>query len=483
MEKKKHPGRTAVLVILGVIILIPALAFAYLSFMGFGADKMRAQYDAAAPYEGTTVFNADGTASFSLARDDLFYLIDEFELEKDAAEALSFVTDALSIKAIAADAGEDGLCIYADAVAFGFIPVPLKAVCSVTLPREGKTVTVKLTSAYLGKWIKLPLDKLGIDGEYEAELSKLGAPLTDISFSQGAITLTERFLSEYFVYPANDLSELARVIAMYEPEGGYEGDPLVALCADTAGLSNEELFAYVAEQEDGRAALTGLIALCTDAVASKLGSGLAPYEKRFIYPCESAGIETARSAFYAMPADGQRRYQSLIDTLREKYKAFELKLDTSSFIDAATGAELSLSELDGMDWADDAASRVALLYSFDAAYAVKTADMPNLADVPNTGRKALKDINTAVLYDVGLVTRMPSGMPAVIYYVAKGYFVINEISEEEYSGFMTDERLPVILTDELPKPPTRTNYPAPAEDLAEYTVLFRQLKRGLEGVG
>ncbi len=472
MEKKKHTGRNVALIIVGVVVLIPALLFAYLSLMGFGAEKMRARYDAQAPYDGRTGINADGTASFTLGRNEFFYFIDEYGFEDDAAEALASITDAVSIKAVAADAVASGLTIYADAVAFGFIPLPLKAECSVTLPQEGDKVMLKIQSAYLGKWIKLPLDKLGVDGEFEVELSELDATLTGVSFADDGMTLTQRFLDEYYVYPGYDVSQLAHVITMYENDGLYPSDPLIGLCADKYAVTLKELFEYVASSADQRAALTELLALSNDAVSSALLRKLEPYEKRFIYPCGSDEVERVRNALYALPAEGQRRYQTLLDALRKKYCALELQLDETAFNDLSTGEPLLLSSLQGMGWVDDEATRVALIYSLDAAYAVMTSDMPQLADVPDTGRKATKDIYTDMTYDLALVTLMPDGMPAVIYYVAKGYFVINEISAEQYESYMSAQRLPVILSDELPKPPTRTNYPAPADDLMQYTALF-----------
>ncbi len=466
MKKKKNPAIVILCVILGSILLLPVLAYAYLALLGFGPDKMRADYDSSALYGGNTTYLANGDVTFTLDENELYWVMDQYDLMGQLTQVLGNMA---TVDSPAVQLKEGGFDLFADATAFGFLPVPLKISCGAAFSSNKITLTVE--EARLGKWIKVPLDKLGIEDTFEIDMSELKSEIIAVEFGQDAVAVTERFLSEWIDEPAKDLDALASEICLYAL-GGDSGDALVNLCSQPGGVSVEELFGAVSAAANPTDAVGDLFAMAATDLTYRLFKELEIYESRYVFPFTADQIAARRAELQTAVAQGQEKYETLLTAAREKYKAMGFTLDATGFLDGETGEPLSLAALCPMSGVKDEESRLTLTFSKDAWVAVKTQDMPNLESVPRTGRKAVDGLYTNMTYDLALVTRMPNGMPAVIYYLAKGTFVVNEVSEEVYSGFMEAERMPVILSDSLEKPPVRTVRAAPAQGLNEFTILI-----------
>lgn len=479
-KKKRHIGRTIFIVILVLILLIPVLAYAYLALMGFSPEAMRAadthgDHIQGEPYPIMRQYAEDGSITIYLTENELYRIADEYEADALIRENLP---DFLSIKAWSFQLRDGGLDLYADAQAFGFLPLPLHAGADAAFERGLVAATLK--EVHLGKWLSIPMDKLrslGLPESFDIELDQGGAhdKVQSLVFRADGVELTDRVLKSILPGIFQEAKPLAEAFGVY----GIplpDDSALMHMAADLTGSTADHgaLFAALADASDPNGTLLALTAMYSSNLSMAMGrfSLLEPFEREYIMPMTEKEIEAEHVRITAQLADAQLRYETLLTAVREQYKAGGLTLDTESILDNATGQKLLLAPLAPGLALDDGACRVLLMHSMEPGHPVKTADMPLLADVPKTSDKATGGAYAQIPYDLGILLRFPSGVHAVVHYESNGMLVINCIPPELYEQLLTDPRQPYVVSDHLPKPSMRFTMDAPSAQVNGFTLLI-----------
>lgn len=477
MEKKRHTGRTILLVFLAILILIPVSVYCYLSFLGFHAGEKYAAYDPDAAYAGAPVFQADGTVDVALSEQDVYWIIDHYHVMDDVEATVGKL-----LKAYAVELKEGGIVLYADAKLLGFLPIPLKVTADASC--NGSTVDLTVTDIHLGQWISVPTEKLsqfGVEKEMSFDLNDLDfrSKITGAQFLEKQVIVSERFMKEFSrdMLSAVTKSGVAHGLYLYEGESVLAEEPMMgtALGADPAQNGAEvtatDIVNAIASAPDQQEAFQTLLACITEENLPGVTEELDAFESHFIVDPALTASTPRHEALLKRLAEDQRKYETLLRDLRSAYQKKELTLDKQGFLDK-DGNVLTLKSLAPDGSMPEEGSRIMLIRSDTAFNCVKTFDMPLLEDVPRTSDAAIKDAYAGIPYDLTIMLRLPCGMRACLYYQGDGSFIVNCIDEATAESFLADTNKPVWrISEGLPKPPTRTSHEALAEDLSPYVFL------------
>ena len=461
-KKKRHAGRTILLILLAIVLLIPAAAYGYLTLCGFHPAEMR---ENAAVTEARALerrYAADGSVTVRLGESELYRLGEAYEADKRIEEALP---DFVAVEAWSVALRAGGADVYADGRLWGFVPVPVRVSADVSFEKGDLTVIVR--EVRLGKWLSLPLERLygfGLPEKIEVSLNS-GADnekLQNIVFTANGVEVTDRVLDALLPGIYLDARPYAKMLTAY----GLDLPDASALIETAAQLvepevKNADLCRMLAESDDPDRTLLTLLALYRETQTLARLNVLEPIEREYIVPFTEEEIAERRMRVMMPLANKQFEYEVMLRALREKYKQLALTLDDACLIDNETGEPLVLSALCPELEIDDAASRVIILHSFDALHAVNTYGMPLLDAVPKTSGKATGGAYAYIPYDLGVMTVLPSGLKAVLYYEADKTLIINCIDEVLYQELLTVKYQPYRLSDDLPKPTVRVRLPAP----------------------
>lgn len=472
-KKRGHVLGTVLLILLILILLVPVAVYGYLALCGFHPAAMRANCDPEAPYSGERTYAADGSVTVVLTESDLYRLADAQDAEALLSE---YLPPFLSVRAWSIALRDGGFDAYADGRVLGFVPVPVKAAADASF--EKGTLTVKLREVWLGKWLSVPMEKLialGLPETIELELNDgtEGAKIRQIAFAGRGISITDTVLDTMVPGLFEAARPVAQTFAVYALPMPDDSELLRQAGDFTVDeLPNAEILRLLSEAEDPADTLLSLIAMYFDPMALSKLSTLEPFETEFIAPYSKETIAARRAELMETLGNRQYAYEALLTAVRDKYKAGGLTLDVSYLLDNGTGGQLLLAPLAPELALDEAGSRILLLHSLDALHACNTADMPLLADVPKTSPKATGGAYDRIPYDLGLLTMLPCGVPAVLFYEANGTFTISCIETEQYSDLLAARLQPYVLTDGLPKPPRRSLVDAPNGLVSPYDLLI-----------
>ncbi len=468
-KKKKRPLLAVLLVVLALIVLIPVALYAYLSYDHFHIGDMRAACDPDAPYAGEAVYSADGDVELPLKAEDLYWLADEYDL-----------LDSLDIPTVecvnfAVDIGDDALTLYADVRYLGFLPVPLKAELSV---ETSDALYVSIESVKIGKWIDVPvktLEKYGVDSDYEISLDDLleDTQIQSLRFEAGQFVVVVPFLNDFSQYFKPDMT--ADTLLLY---GADEDDGAVvsaSTCYRTESASEQKRIVreYVAAAKQPVEALTRLLALCDADAAANAIEALDPVSAHFLLPASVSDIASCRETYIGTIADYNRMLETLLNTLRDKYKALEIELTRNAYVDAATGETLSLSALCPQLGLTDEQCHPVLLIATEPLKAPSTADLPLFSEIPKSRGLKLDMALDYMSYDIGVMLSMPDGSTAMLYYASTGEMVVQCLPEATAESIFAQYRVPKLFNlDTAVYAALRVKHDAPATDLSRYIVFL-----------
>lgn len=469
---KKRTGLVILIVVLSIIILLPVGAYAFLSLTQFGGGGLSPDesYEAT-PFTGKAELSPDGSVSAILGEEDVYYLA----ARSDVNSILKQLPKDIKLFWWRISLCEGGVDVYANGEAYGFIPLSLKVNIALRASEDASIIFAEPKSVMLGKHITLAADKLysfGLQPSYTLYTQGMGFPssISDIEFLPEGIRVTAKLEKE----PFERMMALARANAyetyVFSGDALADGNPLYPLAADNSGapISGDDIFAGAAATRDYKKALCGLAALCEKESASAELSVFSEFEKRFFLNWDEQIEQDMRESYAEARISGRRAYETMLNALREKYKAMELTLDTCFILDSATNEKVKLASLPGGESINDDTSRIILLHSFEPTYAVKTDDMPALKDVPATSVKVYRDEYYMRPYDLGVLLVLPTGEHALMYYELSGRFVVHMVSDFFYHKHMEDSLLQFATADLIP----RARELARQDEQDDYCILY-----------
>ncbi len=467
-KKKKHILLTILLVILALILLIPAALYAYLSYDHFHIGDMRAGYDPEAPYAGEAVYLSSGDVEFSLDTEDLYWLIDEYEL-----------MDSLNLPGVACtdfavEIGDDALTLYADMKLLGFLPVPLKAELSV---RTGDALYLSVESVRIGKWIEVPIEKLmeyGLESEYEIAFDDLleDTQIRSVRFENGRIVIVVPFLDDFSRKIGPDMTADTLLLYGAEADGAIQS---ASACyrAEKVADRIQIIEEYAAAAQQPVEAMARLLALSDADAAAKAVKSLNPMAAHFLLPVSIENVSAYRAAYIETIADYNRKLETLLGTVREKYKALEIELTRSAFLDVATGEPLSLSALCPQLGLTDEQFHPVLLIATEPLKAPLTTDLPQFSEVPKSRGLKLDETLDYMSYDIGVMLAMPDGSTALLYDSSTGEMVVHCLPEATAESIFAEYSVPKLFNlDTAVYASQRVKHDAPASDLNRYIVFL-----------
>lgn len=449
-KKKSHAG-LIVLIVIVLLLVVPLLvAYGYLSVNCARIEKLAKEERTAG---ASAKYLPNGDAEIVLLEGDVMSFLDTFGFREIVNENLAESPVEIELNAFAVELNDDKIGVSLAAKAFGFLPVPLSA--EATVAYAGGEGELDVDALRIGKRISIPVDKLPLDMPVTFDLSDddLLPRAESVSVSDGKLIIRQRFIND-FVKGLNDIYEpIAAEIAANTP-GGVPSDATAAFFAKGAP-SDDEMFAYVASAHDSAAAFRDVLAMMRDYPRQKAIGMMTAYEKLYLFPYELNDVLAVRDAYLQSDcfAGAQQRYAAVLDDIVSRYQSLGFTLNGSEFLSGDSLTPLSFEAEYPQSGLSDADTRLCFMSSFAAWLGTDTLGMPNIDDVPREKRyKINTPLTKSMYYALALVTRLPDGTPAVVYYTAPGIFTECEISEEEYAEFMSAKGYVLIMTDQLQKP-------------------------------
>lgn len=471
--REKHVGRTVFLIILAVLLLLPAAAYGYLALSDFDEAIPLAEIEtvAAKPYDGERTVASDGAVTVLLDAADVCWLINEYGL----LDELAAYSQTIALRSAGVSFFEGGLALYAKGKVLGFLPLPVRVSADADFANGDLRLTVR--DVTVGKWIHVAPEKLasfGVDEVITVDAGEVGLDRNgtrEIRFLQEGVQVTRTKLGSLLsdVFPST--RAVAKALAAYGETEALAGNQLLQVAANYENVASgsKELSKSFVFADDPYRSLAPFLAAGEPARTLRALDAMEPFDRHFLVGVTEAELTQARGALCAQIAQKQSAYEGWLTALREKYRAGGLTLDVAGWIDNDTGEALALTSPMG----EGVESRALLLYSKDALHAVKTADMPLLKDAPHQSAAALQGMYDGIPYDIGILTRLPSGIAALIYYEATGDFIVHCMHDARYDAYMTARKQPFVFMDgDIPRPPTRALQAAPAAACSPYEVLL-----------
>lgn len=471
--RKKHVGLTVFLIILAVLLLPPAVVYGYLALSDYEEAIPLADIAAVAekPYDGERTVASDDAVTVLLDADDVGWLVNEYGL----LDEIAAYSQSIALESVGVSFFEGGFDIYAKGKLAGFLPLPVRV--SAGADFAGGDLRLTVQDVMVGKRIHIAPEKLasyGVDEVIVVDAGEIGLDengTREIQFLQEGVQVTRTKLGSLLsdVFPST--RPVAKTLSAYGETEMLSGNPLLLVAANYENVASgsKELMKSFVFADDPYACLVPYLAAGEPGRVQSLLDATEAFDRHFIVGVTEEELTAARGEMDARIAGKQATYEKWLTALREEYQSGKLTLAPAGLIDNDTGEALALSSPMG----DEAESRALLLYSKDALHAVKTADMPLLKDVPHKSAAALQGMYDGIPYDIGILTRLPSGIAALLYYEATGDFIVQCMHDARYDAYMTARKQPFVFMDsDLPRPPTRALQAAPAATCSPYEVLL-----------
>lgn len=467
-KRKKRTELIVFLVVFAILILIPVGFYGYLSFDHFHIDDMRQEYDREAPYTGTVSYQANGDVELPLSAGDIYWLADEY----DVIGSLNIPLADIRNFAVAVD--EDALTLYADIRLWDSFPLPVKATATV---RAGDALEISVKSVWLGKWIEIPAEKLekyGLKSSYSIAYGDIidNANIESMFFEDGRVEVVLPFLNEFSEDIRPDMT--ADILLLY----GAESDSFIntaSACYRAAdeGARRQVVCESVANAKDPVEAMKRLLAFCDAGLAADIINRQEPYASHFLLPVSIEEVSACRTEYAAGIVDYNRKLETMLNALIQRYRGLEIKLNRDAYVDVTTGEMLSLAALCPELGLDDTQCHPVLLAATETKKAAAAADLPAFSEIPKTRGLKLDMALDYMPYAIGLMLQMPDGSTALLYYAATGEMVVQCLPQETAQSTFAEYQVPKILNlDFAVFAPQRVIHDAPAFGLSSYIVFL-----------
>lgn len=468
-KKKKRFRLKNLLITLAIMILmLPVVLFVYLKWNHFHIEDMRAAYSFDTRYAGNAIYQANGDVKIPLATEDLYWLIDEYQM----LDLLEFSD--MDCRQVAVEIGDATLTIYADVLYEGVLPLPLRIDLSV---QTSDTLDISLTSIKIGKWFKIPnemLAKLGVEEHYSISIDELLADtqITSIAFENKKIIVTGPFLREFSKELTPDMT--ADILLLY---GANNDDAVIqaSACyhASDAEARERMIRDYIAGAQNPVDAMTRLLSFCDTGSAAETINTLGAFRAHFFLPVSIEDVSACRETYIERIASYNEKLETLLNAVREKYKALEIKLTRNSYEDTATGEALSLVALCPEIGLEESQCHPVLLIATEPLKAPFTTDLPLYSEIPKSPGLKLDMARDYLRNDIGVMLLLPDGSTAMIYYASTGELVVQCLPQAIAEAQFAEYSVPKLLNLDLAIFATkRVRHDAPAPDLSQYIVFL-----------
>ena len=279
--------------------------------------------------------------------------------------------------------------------------------------------------------------------------------LCEVSFHNGKLTLRQRFLSEV-LYMDHAFEPLATELKMAKSQGA-DLDSTVAFVDSLPETPTwSQIADFVVAAENPQEALLDVLALMREFPRQKFFMNLSDLEKKLYFTYTEEDV-IARKDGYLQDASFtalQNTYASVLSDAITRYSNLELTQNGSDFL-METGEPLTIAGQYADSGLTDADTKLAFICSEKAFLCVETLHIPSIQNVPRVKKYTEKNLKSltekGIFYTLCLITRMPDGRPAVVYFTSGNIFTVCEISEDQYAEWMGQTEYVSIISDELSK--------------------------------
>ncbi len=470
--KKTRGGHPVLgIILLLLILLILAAPWLYLRFTDFPYDDWEAMAAGNREPFDYVDFTPEAELTVRLTKPDLYALLQEYAPPEKLLELVP------SVFGTRPELEKLGVSLRADQVrlslrlkVLGFLSLPLQLRGSAA--EEGDGIRLTPETLYIGPLVHISAEKLA-DLLHQPDLAK-GYTLSPADYGAEGVTLRlgteEAILRLAFPSMLPDLLDMsvtpfARLLDLYAA-------PLPPAAGAALGSGFAEAFrAAIREGETGEL-LTSYLALGDRTVeemlqeyTGSLPAGIMP---------DGEAVAEAREEALALLAEGQRKYETALMTLRQLFRSGTALPVPGGF--ERDGRALSLSDL-GWTGPAPAAWRPVYLFSMQSAHPVYAVPLPKAAEQNYVDPAALPEGVTDA--DLGLLITLPHGETVLLYRTAHEELVMAPIPEEDWQGLMAAERTHTLCTDIFPDQYAWPLTEAPAEDLMPVYYLLKELYSGI----
>lgn len=471
-----------VIVILAVAVI--GACWLYLKSSTFEAEHADAVSAYAERYAGRGTLQGDSIL-LPMDEGDLLWLIEQ-ETEGSIAKT---VEDASPVRCEISYTGltisGHRASIYLDGTLLGVIPLHLKAEAAVEA--KGSTVEVFPEALFVGQKLRIAYAQLpALPESFTFELDK--KDITSLTFTESGILaeapvklLTDR---------SGDLINLARTAATAYAVLGMDTKSLNPVCErlnteNVAALQmNKSLPAnywtdllkeLLLETQDAEECFRSLMILSDAETSETYLEKRDAFTLRYLLPGMEEKDEEIRNARSALKEEREKKqlpYETALSTARDSYKNLNLRLGLGYFSSPETGKRVTPNEFCAKLTGGENGNFF-LLNTLQSANPVMISDMPNIGSVP-AGKGVQLKYYPQVACSLGMSVEMPDGNTALCYYLQKGTFVINLLTDDAMlKEAEKSTRTPMYLVeDDIPKP-TQRGYTLPAtEKVSELQVLI-----------
>lgn len=388
---------------------------------------------------------ADGSVELRLKKNDIYWFVTEYGLlkniEEDYGLRISSGQDRFGFRI---NDGEVRLYVLREKA--GFIPVSYEIRTSCA--SVGTVLTLTVREVILDNAVSMPENwwplELRKSYTYDFAESDLTDDITHVSVDD-----------DYLLIRSTGLANTAGELCMDESVVGQ---------LRYYGMGNQDtygIYRWLLEQEtetvpvglameqiqssgDALNAMCDLLSACTEDSRETIFAERSPFVQSFIgAPLMGAAVER-RSQLDSYFASEHSRYEKLLTSVREMYRAGRLLVTETGWQLAADKTELQLGELSGLS-ATNADARIVFLEA-DVEYGseISTGDMPLLQDIPRADSAVIRDMDREKAYDLGVVLSTEGGVPVLLHFRQDGSFCMSDITNDQYIALLVAKRNPVI---------------------------------------
>lgn len=219
-------------------------------------------------------------------------------------------------------------------------------------------------------------------------------------------------------------------------------------------------------------AMADLLSCCTDSSRMEVLGGWDRFTLEFAGMSVQNAAMDRRQALQRYIAAEQWKYEKLLTSIREMYKAGALSVNETGFSMTQSGALLDHTNFSGNLSITTLDSRPVLLYTErGGATCIRTTDMPPLGTVPRVNERSVKHLEQDRIYDIGMLLTTENDVMALVHYRNDGAFVLREVPEGLYTQVLLSRALPTLCIDALYAPEDRTPSQA-ASPTSNYEIIF-----------
>ena len=447
-KPRGHAGRTVLLIVLALLVLLCAAPFVMNALSWFAYDDIGALTAANAQPVALSADPDGEHLIFRMDKADVYSLL----LDGDFPASLNRELDGkVNIQKLGYSLSPGQANIRAAAKVLGFLPVQLQAGADIAV--SAQELRLQPTEVQLGPWIRIGAERLadwiGVaelrDG-FSISLTEYTEPLRAdrVWIEDDGIALSSCLPGQVLDEVAAQNELIPRLMRL------YYGDDSAAAQA-LSGSGRADFIRAAGESLDAlRGTLRDVCAFGSDAYRCALATDLSglPFDL-------SSGLDAypqLREAQFVRVAEAQERYRTAQTDLRHDYWYKNVTLSAAHLLD--TDGE-PLEERLPVEWE----ARIVLQYNANYDAIVKTNEgnprlqvpipgLPMMSELPRDSRNALPPEGDGP-FDLTLALRLPSGIPAVVFLTAEDEYGLAVISEAQFAEFRESPRIPIRCSADI----------------------------------